>query len=481
MSAFLPTIIFTLLFQFGGACGCEDKPQVNTLAVVNGVKIVKQELGSEAQNTITQLQAEVIKARETELNRQVNNLLLATEAKKRGLTVQQLLQIEVFGKVTDPTEAETEAFYKERKQHIAESYKTIRPQIVSLIRSEHEQLEALRLSNSLRAAANLVVLIPNVTPPANQEDLNRVFVTVNGQAITSRDIEDALLPLVFRVQLQVYNVRKQDLDLRINDMLLEQEAKKRDKTPTELLENEVSSKMPIITDQQAKVFYDQNKEKIHESFDDVKLPIVKLLTGREEQKITNAFAMRLRENAAVQIYLTPPESPVFNISTFDQPTRGNPKALVTVVEFTDLECPGCAQEYPELEKLITEFGAQVMFVVRDFPLKQHTNALPAAIAAEAAREQNKYWEYVSLLYSHQSALKPDDLKSYASQLGLDRQRFDIALTNPLLSDRVQRDITDGNKLAIAATPTFFVNGRLVEDPSYASLKSAIETALKRIH
>jgi len=479
MSVFLPTVILTWMFQFGGACGCEDKPQVNTLAVVNGVKIVKQELGSEAQNRITQLQGEVIKARETELNRQVNNLLLETEAKKRGLTSQQLLQLEVIAKVPEPTEAEIEAFYKERKQHIVEDYKTARPHIATFLKSEHEQLEALRLSNSLRASANLVVLIPNVTPPASEADFDRVFVTVNGQPITSRKIEEALMPLIYRVQKEVYNVRRHDLDLRINDMLLDQEARRRNTTPAAILTSEVRSRLPIITDQQARAFYDQNKEKIREDFKVVKLQILELLTAQEEQKLTSAFASRLRENAAVQIYLTPPPTPVFEISTFDQPTRGNPKAAVTVVEFTDFECSTCANGYGDLEKLIVEFGAQVKFVVRDFPLAQHTNALNAAIAAEAAREQNKYWEYAALLYSHQSALQSDDLKSYASQLGLDRQRFDASLTNPLLNDRVQRDITDGNRLAITSTPSFFINGRLVEDASYAGLKLAIQAALRR--
>src|SRR5690349_21725828 len=98
-SLFLLVSLIFQMPQFGGACGCEDKPQVNILAVVNGVKISKQELGGETQNRVNQLQEEVIKARNAELDRQINSLLLETEAKRRGVTSQKLLQLEVSDKV----------------------------------------------------------------------------------------------------------------------------------------------------------------------------------------------------------------------------------------------------------------------------------------------------------------------------------------------------------------------------------------------
>jgi protein-disulfide isomerase len=470
-------LAFTLQFG-GGACGCEDQPQVNTLAVVNGTKITKQQLGTDAQNRITQLQAEVIKAREAALELEINRLLLEAEAKRRGITPEQLLQLEVIDKVPQPTEAEVQALYNESKKHIRGDFKTVRPQIIALIRAENERLEVLRFAGALRSAANLVVVNPNVTPPANEEELDRVFVTVNGRRITSRDIEESLLALIFRVQQQVYEVRKQDLDLRINGLLLEQEAKTRNTTPEALLASEVRSKLPIITDQQARSFYEENKARIREDFDKVKYLVIQYLLAQEEQKLSTTYANRLRENAAVQIYLAPPESPTFRIATDNQPTRGNAKASVTVVEFTDFECTACAQEYAEFEKLVAEFGSQVKFVVRDYPLDQHKFAGKAAEAAEAAREQGKYWEYVSLLYSNQATLRVDDLKKFAAQLGLDRTKFDTALDSGLFRPRIQRDIVDGAKLAIENVPTFFVNGKRVTDYSYAGLRAAIVAALK---
>ncbi len=129
---------------------------------------------------------------------------------------------------------------------------------------------------------------------------------------------------------------------------------------------------------------------------------------------------------------------------------------------------------------MSEFGDRVRLVVRDFPLSQHANAPKAAEAAEAAREQGKYWEYVAVLFRNQSALEVDKLKQYASELGLDRARFDASLDSGKFAEKVQRDVLDGRKLGINGTPTFYVNGKRVSDRSYDGLKATIEATLKAV-
>jgi len=131
---------------------------------------------------------------------------------------------------------------------------------------------------------------------------------------------------------------------------------------------------------------------------------------------------------------------VFTITTDDQPTKGSANASVTIVEFTDFECPSSARQHPVLDRIVSEFGDRVRLVVRDFPLLQHANARKAAEAAEAAREQGKYWEYASVLFRNQSALGVDKLKQYATELGLDRARFDASLDSGKFAEKVQRDV-----------------------------------------
>ena len=298
------------IFQFGaGPCGCEDKPQVNILAVVNGVKIRKQELGSDTQSRVNQLQEEVIKARNAELDRQINSFLLEAEAKRRGVTSQQLLKLEVSDKVVEPTEEEAKAFYNQHKERMPGDFKAVKAEIIALLKTDRERTETLKFAALLRGAAVISVLTQNITPPANQQELDRVFAKVNSHNITSRDIEQGLAPLIYRVQQEVYEARKVDLDLKINDMLLEDEAKRQNTTPEAILQREVRGKMPVISDEQAKAFYNENKAQISKEFPEVKMQILQYLMDREQKRLTDALAAELRKNAAVQVYLLPPDQP----------------------------------------------------------------------------------------------------------------------------------------------------------------------------
>jgi len=459
-------------------CGCEDKRVTDVLGVVNGVKITKQDLSPETRSRVEQLQREVVEARARELDLQIDSLLLEAEAKKRQVLPSQVLKDEVVAKVTEPTEVEAQKFYDENKARIKAEFKDAKDDILRYLRYQRQQELARKLSERLRTAAQVRVLAKPSSPVANDADRARVLAEVDGKKITAGDIEMSLLPLIFSVQEQVYALRKHDLDLKINDTLLTAEAQKRKLTTRALLEAEVTAKVPPVTEAQAQEFYTQNKERISGEFVQTKDQIIKYMQEKREQEATLAFAEQLRRASAVQINLNAPESPVFQISTDDQPSKGNADAKVTIVEFTDFQCPSCAQQHPVLERLVSEFGNRVRLVVRDFPLSQHADAPKAAEAAEAAREQGKYWEYAALLFRNQSALDVNKLKQYATDLGLDRARFDAALDSRKFAEKVERDVIDGQKLGVNGTPTFYINGKRVSDRSYEALKATIEAALK---
>src|SRR4029453_3192311 len=155
-------------------------------------------------------------------------------------------------------------------------------------------------------------------------------------------------PLIFNVQQEVYALRKQDLELKINDTLLTQEAQKKGVTTRALLETEVSAKVPRVTEAEAQAFYNQNKDRISGDFAQTKAQIIQYMQERKEQEATVAFSAQLRRAATVQINLTGPESPAFPIATDDQPSKGAAKAPVTIIAFSDFECPSCAREHPVL-------------------------------------------------------------------------------------------------------------------------------------
>ena len=459
-------------------CGCEDKPLPETLAIVNGVKIGKQDLTEETRTRVEQLQRQVIDARARELDLQIDSILLEAEAKKRGVTPSQVIKDEVIAKVTAPTEAEAQAFYDKNKARFQTEFNAVKNNIVEYLRYQRQEELARKLAERLRASAQVKVLAKPTAPPATNADRARLLATVNDKQITMGDIETSLRPLIFNVQQEVYALRKQDLELKINDTLLSQEAQKKGVTTRALLDTEVTAKVARVTDAEAQTFYNENKERISGEFAQLKPQVIQYLQERKEQEATIAYAEQLRRAATTQINLTAPESPAFSIATDDQPVKGNQKAVVTIVEFTDFECPGCARQHPVLERIVTEFKDQVRLVVRDFPLSQHANARKAAEAAEAAREQGKYWEYAAVLFRNQSALGVDKLRQYATELGLDRARFDASLDSGKFAEKVQRDLFDGRKLGINGTPTLYINGKRIADNSYESVKSAVESVLK---
>ena len=471
--------------QLADACGCEAGPLPEVLGSVNGIKITRADLSSQAQQRVAQLQQEVIEARKGELDRQINSILVDAEAKKRGTSPLKMLDEEIVKKVPAPTDADALAYFNQNKARIeaqagrAVTLAELKADLVEYLREQRTQERARQFADTLRAAAQVKKNVETAPPPATPADRARVLATVNGRNITSGDVEDSLVPLVASVQEQVYLVRKADLDMKVNDILLSAEAQKRSVTNRAVLDAEITAKMPAVTEAQALDFYNKNKARINGDFPTVKYQIIQFLEQQEQARLESSFVERLRNGASIQTFITPPPAPVFVVSTDDQPAKGNPNAVVTLVEFTDYQCPTCAAAQPVLEKLLSEYGDRLRLVVRDFPLDMHPEARKAAEAAEAAREQGKYWDFTAILFRNQSALKPEQLKQYAQVIGLDRTKFDAALDTGKFSEKVERDILDGQRFGISGTPTFFVNGRRTKDGSYESLKAAIEAALKK--
>jgi len=457
-------------------CACESQVLPETLAVVNGVKISSSDIKKTTGDNIAQLQRQVVEARKRELDLLINSKLLALEAQKRGISTVKLLEQEVLAKVTRPSPAEAQAFYNQNKARINGEFSEVSDEVISYLYEQHQQDAAKKFADTLRTANEVKVNVTAVTPPATATDRARVLATIKGEPITSADVENSLLPLVFDVQQQVFDLRKTELDLSINDTLLNQEAQKRKITIHALLDDEVKPKP--VTDEQVKLFYDQNKERVSGEFEQTKDAIKQYLEQIETRQAERVFVERLRAGASIQVFLVAPESPVFSIATNDQPSIGPANAPVTIVAFTDYQCPSCAAMHPSLERLVKEYGDKVRLVARDFPLTQHAEAFKAAEAAEAARDQGHYWEYIHLLLNNQAALSVDKLKAYASDLSLDRARFDSALDSGKFAESVQRDIEDGMKLGINGTPAVFINGRRVAPKSYDELKAGVDMALK---
>ena len=155
-------------------------------------------------------------------------------------------------------------------------------------------------------------------------------------------------------------------------------------------------------------------------------------------------------------------SSVVQIRTDGAPSHGSVAAAVTVVEFSDYECPHCAAAIPILRQIERDLEGRIRVVHMNFPLTGHTHAVPAARAALAAGRQGKFWEMNDLLFQNQRHLEPQDLERYATQLGLDLARFRADAASPETEQAVQATRREGERLQLSGTPTIFINGRRFE-------------------
>ena len=175
---------------------------------------------------------------------------------------------------------------------------------------------------------------------------------------------------------------------------------------------------------------------------------------------------------------------VVDASVDDDAVKGNANAKVTIIEFSDYECPFCgrhfAETYPQIVKEYVDTG-KVKLVFRDFPLSFHPDAQKAAEAAECAGEQNKYWQMHDKLYTNQQALDVESLKIYAKDIGLNTATFNACLDDGKMVDEVAKDFADGQSYGVTGTPAFFINGRFIAGAyPFADFKKIIDEELAKV-
>jgi protein-disulfide isomerase len=454
----------------------ETAPAPVLLATVNGQNITTAEIDPKVREEVEGLEARIVAARRQILELQINTLLLQSEAGKRKLTPQQLYNNEVAKKVAEPAAAEVNKFIENNRDRIEETDPVaMRQQVVAYLRGEREAKLSEEFVKRLRATNAVVVTALDTSnlPPST------VVATVAGRPVTAGIVNERLKPIIFKLRLQTYMLVRPAIDLTINDLLLLAEANRRNVPPEEIVRKEITEKIHQPTEEEIAKFYSGNKTHIPGEPATARNQVTSYLQDQDRQRLERAMSDRLRKGADIRLLVSEPEPPLQSISLDDDPVRGEATAAVTIVEFTDFQCPACAAMQPVLEEVLKSYGSKVRLVVRDFPLQQHANARKAAEAANAANAQGKFFEYAALLFKRQNALDVPSLKKYASELGLDRARFDAELDSGKYAPEVKHDIDDGEMYGVESTPAIFVNGITLKDLSAEALRAAIDRALAR--
>jgi protein-disulfide isomerase len=300
---------------------------------------------------------------------------------------------------------------------------------------------------------------------------------VAGKPIGTQEVDELVRGQLLDLRAREYQLRSQALDALITRALLEKEAATRGVTPEALHKAEVEDKA-VVTDADAKAFYESNKARFGTTAEADALLQIRAGLGQQRQNDRRtAFARELKAKYEVKVLIEPYRVPV---EVGNAPVRGNPKAPVTVVEFSDFQCPYCVRARPTVARVRETYGDRVRWVFRHFPLDFHAQARKAGEAAACAGEQGRFWEMHDLLWANTAKLQVADLKVHAASLGLDTAAFGQCLDSGREAALVEGDAAAGQGYGVSGTPAFFVNGRpLTGAQPYEAFAQVIDDELQR--
>jgi protein-disulfide isomerase len=283
-----------------------------------------------------------------------------------------------------------------------------------------------------------------------------VVATIGSEKITAAQLDESIKTQLQALEKQKFQLRKQGLDKLVMDKLIKAEATKKGMTPEQYVKAEIEDKVPPPSDQQVQDFFSQNKARLppDSKLDTYKPQIVNYLSQTQRQQRAQSVYDQLRKENKVAVKLSEPRQQV----EAKGPARGPNNAPITLVEFSDFQCPFCGRAHDTVEQVMQSYAGKVRLVFRHFPLEFHKNAEKAAEASMCANEQGKFWEYHDVLFKNQQTLEVDQLKTHATEVGLDGNTFAACLDSGKYKKTVEEDTAAGQKVGVSGTPAFFING-----------------------
>jgi len=325
---------------------------------------------------------------------------------------------------------------------------------------------------------------PASNAPVQAAGADPVVAQVGGRTITLSEVDakwqefDAAERA--RLTQLLYQNRRNMLDLLMGDVLMGEAAKAAGLTPEAYAERELAKRIQPVSEAEILKFYEENKERAQgRPLEQLRQPIVDFLQSQRQGQARAQLVDELRGKANnVTVMLDPPRVEVA-VAPGD-PADGPADAAITIVEFSDYQCPFCARVTPTMAQVMKTYGGKVRRVFKDFPLPSHPQAPKASEAARCAGDQGKYWELHERLFANQGGLEVPAIKQTASTLGLNQSQFDQCLDSGKYTAQVQADLAQGESLGVNSTPTLYINGRpLIGAQPFEMFKQVIDEELAR--
>jgi len=307
---------------------------------------------------------------------------------------------------------------------------------------------------------------------------------VDGKPLTYGEVEHQsggkLKQAEVKALSDLYDARRGAIDEMVTKRLVEEEAKSKGKTVEQWYQTDFAQSVPQPSEEELKQIYEQHKGELGgQTYEQIHDRLAQFAKQQKGQEHMATFVEQLKQKHGVQITLAPPELPRVEVAA-KGPSRGPDNAPVTIVEFSDFQCPYCGRAVPTVEKVMKDYDGKVRLVFRHFPLSFHPNAQKAAEASACAADQGKFWPMHDKMFTNQQKLGVPDLKSFAKDLGLDQGKFDKCLDGGEKAAQVNADEKDGEQAGVNGTPAFFVNGIFLNGAvPYQQFKDAIDRELKR--
>ncbi len=310
---------------------------------------------------------------------------------------------------------------------------------------------------------------------------------VNGIPVTEEELMKAAASDLEKLELQRlqananlvrnrHEILESNLSRIVEGKVLAAEAAKQGMAVDALLQKELAGKVQEPTPQDVSAFYETNKARIGRDFQTVSGQILQYLKNENYNKAKGEYIEKLKREYQVSVSLAPLR---MKVEAAGRPAKGPDSAPVTMIEFSDFQCPYCASLSKTLHRVVVDFGSEVRLVYRQFPLAQiHPYAEGAAEASLCAAEQGRFWDMHDLMFQNQSLLKEEDLKADAAKLNLDSANFDQCLNSHRYAGKINEDMREGATLGVSGTPAVFINGRMLTGAqSYEDLAKVIQEEL----
>jgi len=344
------------------------------------------------------------------------------------------------------------------------------------------------MQRHLIAAAGVLALTACSTSSAQSQKPQMptdVVATVGSRSITLAEADAKAMQQStatfgqMKLGQAIYQARRSAIDDLVADMLMDEAARAKGVTRPALIEQEITAKIPMVSEAEIASFYEANKARVQgATLDQVRQPIRQYLTQERMQTVRTQYLDTLRAKTPVRVTLDPPRQQFAAAS--GSPSKGPSNAPVEIVEFSDFQCPYCLRANPTVSQVLSTYGNRVHFVYRHYPLPGHPGARPAAEASACAADQGKFWEYHDRLFADQTKLNDADLKKTAGDLGMDRAKFDACVDQHKFKAMVDADMAAGQDAGVDGTPAFFINGRMISGAQpFDQFQKLIDEELER--